>query len=57
MGLSFDVIIFLGTTKGIIEIYGAPGVEQRLTLSDRYRVRFLAFTSSAFRILCIGSIN
>lgn len=47
--------IALGTTKGIVEIYGSPGVEQRLTLADRYRIRFLAFTSSPFKILCIGS--
>lgn len=41
----------------MIDIYGGPGVEHRLELSEHVAVRSLHFASSLFRLLCIGEFS
>lgn len=46
-------IIAIGTSDGSIDLYGGPGVEHRLELSERIAVRSLHFASSIFRLVCV----
>ncbi|EKM61629.1 uncharacterized protein PHACADRAFT_169080 [Phanerochaete carnosa HHB-10118-sp] len=48
-------VIAIGTSYGIINLYGGPGVEHRVESSDRVAVRSLHFASSIFRLLCVDS--
>ena len=45
-----------GTAHGCIHLYGSPGVECMLQVSDPagLRIKFLQFASSVFKLLCIG---
>ncbi|OBZ79959.1 Uncharacterized protein C1F3.03 [Grifola frondosa] len=45
----------IGTARGVIYIYGSPGVECRLTLSDPpgLRVKFLQLAASVFKLLAV----
>ena len=47
-------IALLGTSSGIIDLFGGPGVEHRLHVTDRAHVRSLHFASSCFKLICIG---
>ena len=46
-----------GTAHGCIHLYGSPGVECMLQVSDPagLRIKFLQFASSVFKLLCIGT--
>ncbi|GJE89618.1 hypothetical protein PsYK624_057220 [Phanerochaete sordida] len=46
-------LIAIGTSYGVINLYGGPGVEYRIELSERVAVRSLHFASSIFRLVCI----
>ncbi|TBU34396.1 hypothetical protein BD309DRAFT_946162 [Dichomitus squalens] len=45
----------VGTARGRIHLYGSPGVECTVDISDPagLRVKFLQFASSVFKLLCI----
>ncbi|KAI0705856.1 lethal giant larvae like, C-terminal-domain-containing protein [Cytidiella melzeri] len=54
---SLSHILAIGTSDGIIDLYGGPGVECRLQLSHRVHVRSLYFASSCFKLLCVDLKN
>ena len=53
--LTFQALYdLLGTNHGSIHIFGSPGVDIRLEISDRARVKLLQFSSSTLKLLCVG---
>ena len=51
---NFLAVASTGNGEGVIDLYGGPGVEHRLELSERIAVRSLHFASSLFRLVCVG---
>lgn len=47
-------IMAIGTSKGSINIYGAPASTIRLVLRNA-RPKFLAFAQTASKLICVGS--
>ncbi|KAI0363639.1 hypothetical protein BV20DRAFT_1057891 [Pilatotrama ljubarskyi] len=45
----------VGTARGVVHIYGSPGVESRLKITEPagLRVKFLQFAVSVLKLLCI----
>ncbi|KAI0673986.1 lethal giant larvae like, C-terminal-domain-containing protein [Trametes maxima] len=45
----------VGTARGSIYVYGSPGVEARIKISEPagLRIKFLQFAASAFKLVCI----
>ena len=54
-----DITVATGSSAGNIVVYGTPGVECSLHLSDPpgARVSFLSFAQTLFRLLCVGSMR
>ncbi|OCH89538.1 hypothetical protein OBBRIDRAFT_881275 [Obba rivulosa] len=52
---SISGLFAVGTSKGNIYLYGSPGVECRLSITDPpgTKVRLLQFAISAFKLLCV----
>ncbi|CAL1694488.1 unnamed protein product [Somion occarium] len=46
-------LLAIGTASGLIHIYGSPGVEARLEISNHSRIKLLQFSSSTLRLLCV----
>ncbi|THH21204.1 hypothetical protein EW146_g293 [Bondarzewia mesenterica] len=46
-------LIAIGTLGGIIQIFGAPGVEARLTLPQLGPIKFLEFATNIYKLVCI----
>lgn len=47
----------IGTTKGTIRIFGAPGVETDLSLPSHVPIKFLQFATNVFKLVCIGEYD
>lgn len=47
----------IGTTKGTIRIFGAPGVETDLSLPSHVHIKFLQFATNVFKLVCIGEYD
>lgn len=45
----------IGTTGGTIHIFGAPAVESTLSLPEPVAVKFLQFSLSNYRLVCVGA--
>ncbi|KAI0931535.1 hypothetical protein AcV5_005001 [Taiwanofungus camphoratus] len=52
-------LLATGNTKGEISLYGSPGVECKLVISDPpgTRINFLYFAVSVFKLLCVDEHN
>ncbi|KAI0093981.1 lethal giant larvae like, C-terminal-domain-containing protein [Irpex rosettiformis] len=50
-------LLAIGTSNGIIDLFGGPGVEHRLHVTDRAHIRSLYFASSCFKLLAIDLQN
>ncbi|TCD68310.1 hypothetical protein EIP91_011169 [Steccherinum ochraceum] len=46
-------LLAFATTSGDVELYGAPGVHVRLSVSDNARINLLQFATSLSRLLCV----
>ncbi|KAH8099770.1 lethal giant larvae like, C-terminal-domain-containing protein [Cristinia sonorae] len=46
-------LLAVGTTKGLVDIHGAPGVHVRLLVNDNAKINLLQFATSLSRLLCV----
>ncbi|KAK7695037.1 hypothetical protein QCA50_002225 [Cerrena zonata] len=46
-------LLAIGTSHGSIHIFGSPGVDIRLEVSERTKVKLLQFSPSALKLLCV----
>ncbi|KAI0715040.1 hypothetical protein C8Q76DRAFT_445139 [Earliella scabrosa] len=49
----------VGTSRGIVHLYGHPGVQCELRVNDPpgLRIKLLQFATAAFKLLCIDEHN
>ncbi|KAF9015685.1 WD40 containing snare-dependent exocytosis protein [Cyathus striatus] len=50
-------LLAVGTSDGIIHLFGGSGVECKLTLPDKVTVSLLQFAISTFNLLCVDQQN
>ena len=48
-------LLAVGTSGGIVYIFGSPGVESKLTISKSVGVRSVHFAASTWNTVCLGT--
>jgi len=48
-------LLAIGTSDGVIYLFGRPGVETELRLPEAREVKFLQFASSVYYLICLDA--